>query len=250
MHWRLIAAVVAATCALPTGTFAQAATRNAAASAGARVRITPFIGYLTGFTRAEDWTHESLDGVVFLRSDVAIASGKAGGLIVEAPLRDGFGVTAAVGYTSRGNTQVNVVRSGDAFIIDGHNVVFGRIGASYRLPEDFSGFVRRRMGASAHAGGTVMHERPRNQLGPEDALEEATHFGVNIGVTGELPFARDRLALQVGVEDNIMWWNNSALASLPYVYLNRPGESPDQTRVSASAAHTWLVRVGLSLRVR
>jgi hypothetical protein len=250
MHWRLIAAMVAAISALPTGTFAQPATGNAAASAGARVRITPFIGYLTGFTRTEDWTHESMDGVVFLRSDVAIAGSEAGGLIVEAPLHDGFGVTVAAGYGSRGNTRVDVAQSGDAFIIDGHNVVLGRIAASYRMPEDVSGFVLRRLGASAHVGGTVMHERPRNQLGPDDALQNATHFGANIGITGELPFARDRLALQVGVEDNIMWWNNSALASLPYVYLNRPGESPDQTRVSASAAHTWLVRVGLSLRVR
>jgi hypothetical protein len=250
MHWRLIAAVFAATFALPTSTLAQPAPGIGGDGNGARIRVTPFVGYLTGFTRSEDWNYQGPGGPLFLQSRVRVAGGEAGGLIVEAPLRGSVGVSVAVGYSSRGNTRVDVVHNDDAFMIDGHNIIFGRFGAAYRMPEDVSGFVLRRLGASVHAGVVAMHERPRNQLGPDDALDNATHFGVNLGVTGELPFAQDRLALQVGIEDNIMRWDNSALASLPYAYLNYPGESPDQTTVSASVSHAWLLRVGLSVRVR
>jgi hypothetical protein len=248
MHRRVFAAVFAATFALPTATDAQLAPGRADAALSAGVRVTPFVGYLASFTRSEDWVHESQAGVAFVQTDVHIGGGWGGGVVVDAPLRNGFGVTAAAGYGSRGNTQVNVLQTDDAFLVDGHHVIFGRAGLAYQMPQDVSGFVLRTLGAAVHAGGTVMHERPRNRLGPEDALQNATHFGINIGILAELPFARDRLALQVGVEDNIMWWDNAALSSLPYVYFNRPGESADQTRASASASHAWLLRAGLSVR--
>jgi hypothetical protein len=247
MRWRLIAAGFAATFALPTSALAQPVPGSG--DTGIGLRVTPFVGYLTGFTRSEEWNYSGPGGPVYLQSRARIAGGGAGGLIVEAPLRGNFGVTAAVGYGSRSNTRFDVVQNEDAFMVDGHSVVFGRIGAAYRMPEDVSGFVLRRLGASVHAGVVAMHERPRNQLGPDDALDNATHFGVNLGATGELPFAQDRFALQIGIEDNIMRWDNSSLAGVPYVYLNRPGES-DETVASASVSHAWLLRIGLSVRVR
>jgi hypothetical protein len=248
MHRRMLAAVFIATLALPTAASAQGGPlRGDPAAAG--VRITPFIGYLAGFTRSEEWLHDSDDGVAFLQSELRIAGGEAAGLVLDLPLANGFGVTAAAAYGSRGDTEVNVLQTEDAFLIDGHWIHLGRLGVSYRMPQEVSDFVLRRLGATIHAGGMVVHERPRQRLAPDDALDTATHFGVNFGMTAELPFAGDRLALQVGVEDNITWWNESALASLPYVYLNRPGASPDQTRVSTGASHQWLVRAGVSVRL-
>jgi hypothetical protein len=249
MHRRMLAAVFVAIFALPTFASAQVGQLRGDPAAAGTIRITPFIGYLTAFTRSEEWLHDSDDGVAFLQSELRIAGGEAAGLVLDIPVANGFGVTAAAAYGSRGDTEVTVFQTEDAFLVDGHRVFLGRLGVSYRMPQEVSDFVLRRLGAAVFAGGTMIHEQPRVRLAPEDALDNATHFGVNLGLTAELPFAGDRLALQVGVEDNITWWNESALASLPYVYLNRPGASPDQTRVSAGTSHQWLLRAGVSVRL-
>jgi hypothetical protein len=247
MHRRVLAAVFAAVAVLPAASFAQRPPLQAAPASGG-VRVTPFVGYLAGFTRNEEWLHESSDGIAFLQAELRIAAGEAAGLVLELPLHAGFGFTTAAGYGSRGDTEVSVLRADDDFLVDGHTILLGRAGIYY-MPQQISELVVRRLAVSAFAGATVMRERPRHRLAPDDAFRDATHYGLNLGFAAELPFAGDRLAVQLAVEDNLTWWDEPALANLPWVYLNRPGESLDQTRVTARRSHQLLLRAGIRIRL-
>jgi hypothetical protein len=247
MHRRVLAAVFAAVAVLPAASFAQRPPLQAAPASGG-VRVTPFVGYLAGFTRNEEWLHESSDGIAFLQAELRIAAGEAAGLVLELPLHAGFGFTTAAGYGSRGDTEVSVLRADDDFLVDGHTILLGRAGIYY-MPQQISELVVRRLAVSAFAGATVMRERPRHRLAPDDAFRDATHYGLNLGFAAELPFAGDRLAVQLAVEDNLTWWDEPALANLPWVYLNRPGASLDQTRVTARRSHQLLLRAGVRIRL-
>jgi hypothetical protein len=248
MHRRMFAALFAATFALPGMALAQAPLLPGNEGTSS-LRITPYFGYLVAFTRREEWLHDSDAGVAFLQAEARIAKGELGGVTVDVPVGGGFGITAAAGLGSRGDTRVSVMQAEDEFLVDGHDVRFGRVGLSYQLPHQVSDFVQRRLLVTASAAAAAMNERPRSRLGPPDALVEATHYGVSLGLAAELPFAGERLALQIGIEDNILWWDEAALSRLPYVYLYRPGESPDQTRATAGTSHAWLLRAGLTLRL-
>lgn len=212
---------------------------------GPRYRITPFFGYLTGFEREEIWTFSggAQPEMRVVRHDVA--RGPTVGVSADVPLRGRFGVTAAAAFGSR-DYAFQRLNNGELFVSDGNNVFLGRLGGIMHLRQEPSEFVIRRLDASVFAGGVVMHERPQNELGTANFVSSGTHFGINVGVSAELPFHDDRLAVQVGIEDNIMWWREAALASLAREYFASPA---GQTTASADMSHAWLLRAGLSLRV-
>ena len=94
-----------------------------------------------------------------------------------------------------------------------------------------------------------MREMPRAEVDFEDSavFRDSDHFGLSIGATGELPFATDRLALQLGVDDYITFWNGDALARLPAAFFDDAGTGTT-SRSDADVSHQWVFRAGLSLR--
>lgn len=213
---------------------------------GPTLRVTPFIGHLTSFERIEEWRSFAGSQVSHVRVSHNVAGGTAAGLNLEVPLSGRFGVTAAGAYASRDRAAL-MTNTGEAFLIDGNDVFLGRLGAVMHLREEPSEFVLRRMGASIFAGGVVMHERPGNALGTAEFASNGTHFGINAGVNGELPFGGDRFAVQVGIEDNVMWWSEAPLASVASEYFSAAAA---ETTVSTDMSHTWLFRAGISVRAR
>jgi hypothetical protein len=247
MTRRVLVAALAASIVLPGTAAAQLAAETGPAP---RFRITPFVGYMPAFDRAEEWSFDNNNTTIFRHAELRIGGGETVGLHFEGPLRGVFGVSAAAGFARRSNTSFVVTESGDTWRMDGSNVFFGRVGPVYHMPTEQSEFVLRRLGASAFAGVVVMHDRARNTHGTADYMGSGTHLGANLGVSAELPFAQDRFAVQVGIEDNMMFWNRTHLARLPYEYFGQPGQSRQQTAVSTSMSHVWLLRAGLSYRMR
>jgi hypothetical protein len=214
------------------------------------LRVTPFAGYIPGFVRQETWAFQGGGSATVTEVEMEVGDAAGGGIHLEAPLRGRFGVTALAAGFSRGETAFIVMQSGDTRRVDGANLALGRLGVAFHLPAEHSELVLRRLEASVFAGGVVLHERPRNALGTADVLGNATNFGVNLGASGGLPFGGDRFAVQLGVEDNIMFWREEPLARLPYEYFGRPGTSRSQTTASTAATHIWLLRAGFSFRFR
>jgi hypothetical protein len=249
MHRRVLAAAFAATLVLPGVTEAQFQPLETDVRWSPGFRVNPFVGYLTAFTRAEEWVFQEGQEMAYVQSDVRIGGGPALGLHVETPLSGRFGLTAAGAYGSRSDTDFSVRQTGDVYRIDGAHVLMGRLGLALHLAEDVDELVVRRMNASLFAGGVVMHERPRDRLGSGAAQANGTHFGVNFGVSGEVPFANDRMAVQFGVEDNMMFWRQAPLSALAYAYFGQPGTTPASTIAKGETTHAFLLRAGLRLRL-
>jgi hypothetical protein len=249
MTRRVLAAAFAACLALPAAAAAQMPRATFDQPEAPRFRIAPFGGYLTGFVRQEQWIYTDGTNVVGVDTDVHVEGGPGGGIHIEMPIRGLFGISAAAGVFSRDETYFVVLQSGDVRGFDGANTVLGRVNVSLRMPTEESEFVLRRLDAAIHAGGVVLHDLLRNRYGTADVLNNTTHFGINLGLSAELPFAQDRFAVQVGAEDNIMFWRTAHLSDLAMAYTGRPAAAREVT-IGTSRSHTWLIRGGVSMRVR
>lgn len=243
----LLATLLMGMFALPATAAAQNGPLYREPGARPRVSIAPFVGYLTAFTRSEEWGFDTGSTTLHTDAAVALASGMLGGLNIEVPVIGPLGVVAAGGWGRRGDTRVSVQDGADAFRFDGHDVLFGRLGLALRLRQDASDIVVRRIGAAIFGGGLVLQDRPRPTLGSLDYQEEATHYGINVGFVVDIPISGNRISLQVAAEDNIIWWDEIALANVPYEYFEQPGTSRDQTTVIAERTHAFLLRAGLSI---
>jgi hypothetical protein len=246
MNRRVLLAALAVALVLPGPAAAQVVPMADEPFWNARLRVTPFLGYMTSFTRAEEWTHTGTTPQ-FAQIDTEVAGGGVVGLNFDVPVASRVGLTGMAAYASRNETLFRVLETDDIYRIDGSNFLIGRLGAALHLREAVSELVLRRLGASVWAGAVVMHERPRNSLSTGGFLENATHFGANFGFSGELPFANDRMALQIAAEDNLMWWSDSN--ALAYEFFGRPG-TPEETTVSTDMTHAWLFRLGVSFRMQ
>jgi hypothetical protein len=246
MNRRVLVALLAALLVFPAAAEAQLRPIGEPNRWGPRFRITPFIGFMPAFERTEDWVAQDEAEVIRVRTIQEIGSGIAFGLNLELPLAGRFGLFAGGAYTARDRT-VFEVGTDAPYQIDGNHVYLARAGIIMHLTEDPSELVLRRANASLFAGGAAMHERPRNVLGTADIIESGTHIGVNLGMSISMPLGSDRFAVQIGAEDNIIWWNPDQLASLANEYFGLPDGA---TTVTTAASNVFLVRAGLSLRLR
>jgi hypothetical protein len=246
MTRRVLTAAFAVCLALPAGAAAQPTAFDH--TPAPRFRVTPFIGYLTGFVRQEQWRYSDGSQVTTVETDMHVRGGPGAGVHFEAAARGPFGVSAAAGFFVRDESAFVVLNSGETIGLDGINTLMGRLNVAFRMPTEESEFVLRRVDAAVYAGGVVLHDRYRNTYGSADLLDAATHLGVNLGLSAELPFARDRLAVQFGAEDNIIFWRGASLEQLPMRFQGRPSGTTG-VAVATTRSMTWLLRAGVSIRI-
>jgi hypothetical protein len=211
------------------------------------LRITPFVGWAPGVTREESWSYvDEVDGSLRENVDMRLAGGPAVGLLAHFALRGPYSLLGGLTYVERDDAEFTVA-GGDTWVFTGSRNLLFRAGLGMDLRERDDLTVRR-LGAGVFAAPFYMLEMPQDIAGIEapELTDAAHHFGLNFGVSGELPFAADRLALQLGFEDYLTLWNEGTLARLPDWVRNSPG-SP--TEVDAELTHQWLVRAGLSFRL-
>lgn len=248
MNRRMLATLLITTFAMPASAAAQLTPAYREPGVRPKVHVSPFIGYLVPLTRTEEWGFDTGSTTFHTDAESALESGIAGGVNIEVPIIGALGILAGGGYGQRGDTRVTVQDGVDVFRLDGNSIVFGRLAAALRLRQD-GDIVVRRVGATLYAGGVAMRERPRLTLGSLDYQEEATHYAVNLGLSVDVPVHRNRISLQLAAEDYIIWWDEDALANVPYEYFDRPGESRDQTSVIAQRSHAFMLRVGVSFHL-
>jgi hypothetical protein len=247
MNRRLLATILLAAFAVPATAAAQNGALYREPGMRPRLSVAPFAGYLTPFTRGEEWGFDNGTTTVHTDAQFEVGGGAVAGLSVEVPIIGALGVVAASAWGRRGDTNVSVQQGVDSFRLDGNDLLLGRLGLSLRLRQDASDIVVRRVGAAIFGGGVLLRERPRPEPGSPDFQEEATHYGVNFGLVVDIPVYRNRVSLQVAAEDNLMFWNEDALASVPYEYFDQQGTSRDQTSVIVGRTHAFLLRAGLSI---
>jgi hypothetical protein len=74
-------------------------------------------------------------------------------------------------------------------------------------------------------------------------------FGANIGMNIEVPMAWHGVALQVGAEDFLLFWDDATLAARTDASFARAGALARST-VETKASHMVLLRAGVSIRFR
>lgn len=251
MNRRVLAAAFVATVLLPGAGSAQMMALQDDPTWTPRLRITPFIGYLTSVARTDEWFASTGTGTDQRQVAVEVGGGAAAGVAASLNLMGRWGVTGAVGYGMR-DGLIFEPEVGAALQLEGDSrVMFGRAGVNLWLIERESELTLRRLNASVFAGGVVMHERP-SESATGDLVGNATHFGVNIGLEGEMPFASDRFSVQLGLEDNILWWDETQMGNLAFAYLDDGSGTMTRAQTTAETdfSSAWLVRLGISIRLR
>jgi len=251
MNRRVLAAAFVATVMLPGAGSSQMVNLQDDPSWTPRLRITPFVGYLTSTTRTDEWFARGGSSDIDEEVQVEVGGGPAAGLAATFNLRGPWGITALAAYGQR-EALIFAPASGDAFELEGNNnIFFGRAGVNLWLIEEAGELTLRRLNASAFAGATIMHERPSDEF-VGDLIGSGTHIGVNLGIEGEYPFASDRFSVQLAIEDNIMWWDETQAGNLAFAFID--DGSGNFTRVQTTAvtasSHAWLIRAGVSIRLR
>jgi hypothetical protein len=240
---------IALSCVLPLAAHAQLLPLQDDPSWGPRLRVTPYVGYMPAITRNETWIHNNGTMNTFLDVDYRLGEGFAAGVNGEVTVHGPWNALVGVMFATRDDNEFFITDSTQTFQINGSRYLFARAGASFRLKERESEMVFRRLSASVYAAPFYMREMPRAQTGFEDdaVFDASNHFGLSGGIAAELPFARDRLSVQVAVEDFATLWSSDALARLADSFFN-DATVGSATRVDSDISSQWLVRAGLSFR--
>ena len=248
--WRCLFGCAATVLLLPSAVGAQLMPLEGDTHQTDRLRVTPFAGWVAAITREESWHYRDAAGTaVSDRADMMLAGGPVAGLVVEVAWRGPFRLLAGAAYVDRDDTEFSV-NGGEPVVFTGSSNVLIKAGVGMELREEANQMTVRRLGAGAFLAPFYLLEMPKQiaSIPDEQLFEAAHHFGVNLGVTGELPFAADRFAIQLGFEDYLTLWNGGALQRLPDWVREASGDNA--TEVDADLSHQWLVRAGVSFRFR
>jgi hypothetical protein len=245
---RAVTAAAVALIAFPGFATAQAAATSMDAPVwGPRIRVTPFVGHAPAVSRTERWTFASGGQQSTARYDVDLASGWAGGASVEVQLVDALAFIGEGLFVTRGRTREESPDVGDRFEHEGSNFIMAKAALALRLREEVSELQLRTLTATVFAGPAWVREMPKDDdFSDPILLESQSYWGLNFGVNAALPIGWDGVALQGGVEDFFVWWNNDELAARNDALLGGATTS----LVDTDPSHMWIFRVGLSFTMQ
>ena len=232
---------------LPASAFAQEHAFGTVTAPAGGIRITAFGGWATGATRKESWTYaDGSGGTVRDHVQMRLAGGVAGGAVLQFPVLGPFSLLGGVAWVDRDDAEFSI-NGGERWVFTGSGNVLVKAGLGMALRDPGDDMAIRRLAAGVFVAPFYAVELPKEiaTIQDSDLFDAASHIGVNFGVTGELPFARDRFALQLGLEDYLTFWSGDSLQRLPDWLHDAAG-----TVVDADPTHQLLLRAGISLRLR
>lgn len=221
---------------------------------GPKLRLTPYLGWALETDREETWLVARQDGqVVFANVDATLAGGPVAGVTLEYAFSGRWNLLVGGAFMSRDvggfTLDTAVARAlSDTTVqsFTSSKSVLAKAGISLQLYDRDPGLKVRRLGASLFVAPFYMLDMPDQVAGFEGhaLFDSSNQFGVNFGATGEWPFANDRLAFQVGVEDYLTVWSDEVLSRWTEF---RYGAG---AAAEADPSHQWVLRAGLSFRFR
>lgn len=247
---RPVLALVAALVALPSAAAAQLPVMQTESVWGPHFRVTPYAGLATGFARSEERiiVDNNSANVSFDDVEVSIGSGLATGLSVEGRVYERFSVVASGLWVRRNDTEEYSDLNGTFIEFSGSNMFIAKAGVAMRFREDNPDLQLRRLSAAIFAAPALVVDNPRNDLFTVDQ-GNMTSWGFNFGLDAEIPLKDRRFAIQGGLEDFVVWWDEDIL-SQRVDQLNAVQGRDVITVVDAEASHMWIIRLGLTFRFR
>lgn len=215
---------------------------------GPRVRLTPFVGVAPTVSRTERWAVDFGGELSSGEYDVDLGAGPAVGASVEVRIVERFALIGAGYYVPRGETREYSQTAGEFIVSEGSDFIMAKAALALRLRETMSEMQMRRLTATVFAGPAYVREMPSDQLGPIQG-ESLSHWGANFGVDAEVPLGGGDIALQLGLEDFLTFWNSSEIASRNDALFADAGLDSTSS-LETDVSNMFIFRVGLSFRFR
>jgi hypothetical protein len=241
----LVAAAV-----VPSAASAQYRTVEDGPIWGERLRVTPFAGVAPRITRNESLSF-LLDGRTYdFALETDLGAGPALGAEIEYRLYERFSVIGGAMLVSRGEVFETDPSTGEFFARSGSDFLVTKLGVAMRLREQVSDLQLRTLTATIFAAPAFIREMPgADALLPAAATQATNMLGANVGVNAAIPTPWQSVALQLGFEDFLLFWNEGALADRNDAIFADAGLLTESS-VSAGATHMLVVRAGLTWRIR
>lgn len=241
----LVAAAV-----VPSAASAQYGTVEDGPVWGERLRVTPFAGVAPRVTRNESLSF-LLDGRTYdFALETDIGAGPALGAEIEYRLYDRFSLIGSGVLVSRGEVFETDPSTGEFFARAGSDFLVAKVGLAMRLREPVSDLQLRTLTATIFAAPAFIREMPGDDaLLPAAATQAMNMLGANVGVNAAIPTPWRSLAIQLGFEDFLVFWNESALADRNDAIFADAGLLTESS-VSADASHMLVFRAGVTWRIR
>ncbi len=132
---------------------------------------------------------------------------------------------------------------------DGSTFWMAKLGAGMRLREVNPDMQLKHLNALLFIAPALITDDPRVSLTtPQTATGTVTNWGLNVGAEAELPLANNRLAFQVGLEDWIIYWDETNYAPRIQAYLQETNPAIDAVLLNADKTQFFILRVGLTFR--
>jgi hypothetical protein len=246
---RTVIVALAAAALLPAAASAQYGAVQDGPLWGERIRVTPFAGIAPRVTRNAD-VRVVVGGLPIsgeMESD--LGAGPAGGAEVEVQLWKRFSVIGSGLLIARGEAVEMDPATGEYRARAGSDFVVAKLGVAMRLREAVSDLQLRTVTATVFAAPAFIRELPADDALAGESVDATNMLGANFGVNAEIPFAGSRFAVQLGLEDFLVFWNDDVLAERTSAAFARAGHTVQST-VDAGVSHMPLLRAGVSLRLQ
>ncbi|HST61440.1 MAG TPA: hypothetical protein VLK84_22230 [Longimicrobium sp.] len=219
-----------------------------------RFAITPWVGVRVGYGSG-DYYAITENGDQFL-VDEDRGGASAVGLNAEYQLTGPLNLVAGAAYSGADEDDLNLttVTGGTStttsFVANGPQMWFFKAGLQYRLPDPIPD--NRRFHPAAYvtvAPSMVLMDHPDIEgLDNDDVTGSSRHFGLNLGVDAVTNIGSRGLALSLGFEDYLTFWNQDRLRLRDEVLVGGIVEEPVVIDYDASTANILMLRLGLSWR--
>jgi hypothetical protein len=212
--------------------------------------VTPWVGLRLGYGSGNYFVFTE-DGTQYSVSE-ARGGGPAVGLNLEARVAGPLNVVAGFGYTGADQDVLTLTTlDGSVFQLqsDGPAVLFARAGLQYRIPDPIPD--NRRFHPAAYltvAPAVVVMDWPDFDGFDEDVTGTSTHFALNLAVDAVSNIGSRGLALSLGLEDYITFWNHGRTRTRDEVLFGDLLESAVVIDYDSRLANLLLLRIGASWR--
>jgi hypothetical protein len=217
-----------------------------------RFAVTPWIGVRVGY--GSGYYYAITEAGDQYRLDEERGGGGAVGINAEFQLTGPLNLVAGAAYSVANEDRLTFtpVDGTDpiTYINNGPEVWFFKAGAQYRLPDPIPD--NRRFHPAAYitvAPSLVVMDHPEIEgLDDDDVNGSTRHFGLNLGVDAVTNIGSRGLALSMGFEDYLTFWNEDRMRARDEVLLGGQLEEPVVVDYDGGAANILMLRAGLSWR--
>lgn len=212
--------------------------------------VTPWVGLRLGYGSGNYFVFTE-EGRQFAATD-ARGGGPAVGVNIEARISGPLNLVAGLGYTGGDQDVTTLVPpQGDpiTFQSDGPAVLFAKAGLQYRIPDPIPDNRRFHPAAFITVAPAVVVMDYADIAGfGEDVTGSSTHFALNLGVDAVTNIGSRGLALSLGFEDYVTFWDRGRTRVRDEVFFGAVLDEPVLIDYDARLSNLLMLRIGASWR--